>query len=185
VKPVAKWLASLCARILVFPAACIAGFGKRQEGYTLCAQALAQSPGIIGSYLRVAFYRYTLEGVGPDCRISIGSYFAHPAASLGPRVGIGSYCVLGSVDIGEGTQLASHVQILSGMKQHLRDSSGNLTDEGRVFKRISIGPQCWIGSGAIIGADVGAKATVGAGAVVTQEVPPGVTVTGNPARKKE
>jgi UDP-2-acetamido-3-amino-2,3-dideoxy-glucuronate N-acetyltransferase len=41
-----------------------------------------------------------------------------------------------------------------------------------------------IGSGAVImaGIRVGADALVGAGAVVTHDVPPGVIVTGNPAR---
>jgi acetyltransferase-like isoleucine patch superfamily enzyme len=74
------------------------------------------------------------------------------------------------------------VQILSGTRQHSRDDSGRLTDQGRVFRRISIGPHCWIGAGAIISADVGAKTTIGPGSVVTSDLPSGSTVSGNPAR---
>jgi acetyltransferase-like isoleucine patch superfamily enzyme len=123
-----------------------------------------------------------LDGVGKDCHIGFGSYFAHAKASMGDDVGMGAYCVLGQVDIGEGTLLASHVQILSGSRQHKRDESGKLTDEGRMFRRIKVGTQCWIGAGAIITADLGDGATVGPGSVVAQNVPAGATVSGNPAR---
>ena len=135
-----------------------------------------------GSYLRVAYYGFALEGVGPGCHIALGSFFAHAEASLGPRVGIGPFCVLGKVDIGEGTQLASHVQILSGSKQHTRDEAGRLVDEGRSFRRILIGEHCWIGSGAIVLADVGEKSTIGAGAVVRHPLGPFVKASGNPAQ---
>jgi virginiamycin A acetyltransferase len=182
VRSFAKRLFTIAARILVFPAACLAGFGRWHELYLFFAHTLAIVPGIVGSYLRVAYYRFTLDRAGPDCHMAFGSYFAHSSSSLGARVGIGSYCVLGQVDIGQGTLLASHVQVLSGSRQHMRDDVGNLTDEGRRFRRISIGPQCWIGAGAIIMADVGAKANVAPGSVVSQDVPQGASISGNPAR---
>lgn len=49
---------------------------------------------------------------------------------------------------------------------------------------IRIGDRAYIGSGAVIRQNlmIGAGATVGMGAVVTKDVPPGVTVVGNPAR---
>ncbi len=143
---------------------------------------MALVPGILGSYLRVAYYGFTLSQVGRDCHIGFGSFFAHSRASLGDKVGIGAYCVLGQCDIGEGTLLASHVQILSGSRQHRRDERGRLTDEGRSFQRVAIGAQCWIGAGAIVTADLGEGVTVGPGSVVSQNVPPGATVSGNPAR---
>jgi virginiamycin A acetyltransferase len=181
-KSLLKQLALLIARILVLPHACLAGFGRWHELYLFCAQIMAGVPGIVGSYLRVAYYKWTLESVGKDCHIGLGSYFAHAQASMGDDVGMGAYCVLGQVDLGAGTLLASHVQILSGSRQHKRDESGKLTDEGRTFRRIKVGTQCWIGAGAIITADLGDGATVGPGSVVSQNVPPGATVSGNPAR---
>lgn len=49
---------------------------------------------------------------------------------------------------------------------------------------IRIGDGAYIGSGAVIRQNltIGAGAVVGMGAVVTKDVPPGVTVVGNPAR---
>lgn len=49
---------------------------------------------------------------------------------------------------------------------------------------VTIGDHAYIGSGAILrqGVSVGSGATVGMGAIVTKDVPPGVTVIGNPAR---
>jgi acetyltransferase-like isoleucine patch superfamily enzyme len=181
-KSLAKQLAVLIARILVFPAACLSGFGRWRELFAFFSQSMATVPGIPGSYLRVAYYRWTLDAVGRDCHIGFGSYFAHPQASMGNDVGMGAYCVLGQVDLGDGTLLASHVQILSGSRQHKRAESGKLTDEGRTFRRIKIGTQCWIGAGAIIAADLSDGATVGPGSVVSQNVPAGGTVSGNPAR---
>ncbi len=181
----AKHVATVAARILMFPAACVAGFGRWREPYLFFAQVAAILPGLPGSYLRVAYYSFTLDGVGRNCHVGFGSYFAHSSASFGDRVGIGAYCVLGQVDIGEGTQVSSHVQILSGSRQHRRDECGRLTDEGRLFRRITVGAHCWIGAGAIVMADLGEGATIGSGSVVSRDVPQGATVRGNPARDAE
>lgn len=54
----------------------------------------------------------------------------------------------------------------------------------KVNGNVIIGDHAYIGSGAIIrqGLTIGAGAVVGMGAVVTRDVPPGVTVVGNPAK---
>ena len=81
------------------------------------------------------------------------------------------------------TQIASNVHVLSGGHQHTRDELGNITgsEEGS-FDEITIGPNCWIGTSAIVMADVGEGSTIGAGSVVTKEIPPKVVAVGNPAR---
>ena len=52
---------------------------------------------------------------------------------------------------------------------------------------VYIRKQAFIGTGAIIlpGVEIGENAVVGAGAVVTKDIPPNVTVVGNPARELE
>lgn len=54
----------------------------------------------------------------------------------------------------------------------------------KVNGAVTIGDHAYIGAGAVIrqGLRIGAGAVVGMGAVVTRDVPPGVTVVGNPAR---
>jgi acetyltransferase-like isoleucine patch superfamily enzyme len=170
------------ARLLVFPLALIAGFGKFEKGFVFGAENLARFPGVIGSYLRIAYYEQTLEHVGSDCRIEIGSFFAHSQSSMGNRVGIGAYCTLGHVSLGDGTLVANNVQVLSGSRQHRRDESGNLSDLGRSFVRITVGKQCWIGAGAVVMADLGDMVTVSPTSVVMVKVRNGTTVVGNPAQ---
>jgi len=178
----AKSLASLMFRAAVLPAALMTGFGRWREPYTFFAHHFAGYSGMLGSYLRIAYYQLTLEKVGAGCHMALGSFFANPQSSMGDRVGVGAYCVLGQVSLGEGTILATGVQIISGSRQHLRDEHGHLTDTGRSFDRIHIGKECWLGAGAIVMADLGDMVTVALGSVVFRDVPSGAVVAGNPAR---
>ena len=85
------------------------------------------------------------------------------------------------VAIGEGAQIGPAVQIYAA--DHPRDPVRRRS--GLEFGRpIRIGPNAWIGGGAIIlpGVTIGDDAVVGAGSVVTRDVPAGATVLGNPAR---
>lgn len=182
VKRVIKKVARAAAVLLVLPAALLAVFGRFHGGFIFFAQALAYVPGLPGSYLRVAFYYLTLERCQLDSHIAVGSYFSHAQASMGARVGVGANCVLGHVDLGDCTQIGPNVQILSGTNQHVRDAQGCLTDEGRTFRRLRVGPHCWIGASSVIMADLGAQVTVGPGSVVARDVPSGATVAGNPSR---
>ena len=53
-----------------------------------------------------------------------------------------------------------------------------------LYKKTSIGKQCFIGARAIIlpGVSIGDHVIVGAGSVVTKDVPPNCIVAGNPAK---
>src|SRR5450631_3800760 len=96
---------------LAFVPALLSVFGRVKSVFTFFAQAYATAPGGVGDYLRGAYYRMTLQEFDLSSRISFGSFFAHPEAKIGQRVYIGSYCILGRVTIGDGTLLASGVQI--------------------------------------------------------------------------
>ena len=57
----------------------------------------------------------------------------------------------------------------------IRDQAGGVT-------AVLIGAGAWIGSAAVVMADVGPDTVVGAGAVVTKPLPDGVVAAGVPAR---
>jgi len=169
--------------LLALPLAAIAGFGRWAEGFRFSAHVCALVPGILGDYLRITFYKLTLRSCSLDSRIEFGSFFSHSGSSVGERVYIGPYCILGICSIGDRTQIASHVQILSGRRQHSRDVSGNIKGaEAGEFEQVQVGADCWIGASCVVMASVGAGTTIGAGAVVVKPVGTGVVAVGNPAR---
>lgn len=110
--------------------------------------------------------------------------------------------IMDGVEIGPGALLSPFVTLTSNIKIG-RCFHGNLysyvehdcvigdyvtfAPGVRCNGNVTIGAHAYVGSGAVIrqGISIGANATVGMGAVVTKDVPPGVTVIGNPARNME
>ena len=181
-KAVLKGVARGFAVVAVFPCALLSGFGRLHPVFQFFSEGLSLFPGLPGSYLRVAYYKMTLRRFSFSNYVGLGSFFAHAEASVGQHVGIGAYCILGYVDIGDHALIADRVQILSGRRQHRRDANGNLTDEGRRFSEISIGAQCWIGAASIVMASVGRGATVMPGSVITFRIPEGAVAGSDPAK---
>ena len=168
---------------LAFPAALLSGFGRVEAIYRFWAHSCALVPGLPGDYLRIAYYRLTLEECSLESRIEFGSFFVHPRSRLARGVYIGCYCMLGHTSIGERTQIASGVQVLSGSQQHPRDAEGRIMGaEHGIFEMIPIGADCWIGAGAILLAGLGQGSTLGAGSVVVSPIPEGSVAVGSPAR---
>jgi acetyltransferase-like isoleucine patch superfamily enzyme len=148
--------------------------------FQLSSQLLAVVPGFPGRYLRGAYYYGTLESCSWETHIGFGSLFTHRGATVGPRVSMGAYCVIGHARIGEEARIGSRVSIPSGKRQHL-DDEGRLAAVTR-FEHVSIGAKTWVGEGAIIMADVGGRCIVSAGSIVTKEIPSECVAAGNPAR---
>jgi acetyltransferase-like isoleucine patch superfamily enzyme len=183
VKRIAKTGVNLVALAIMFPFAALSGFGRVAGVFQFFAQMAALVPGLPGDYLRVGYYAMTVTKCPLSSRISFGSFFAQSAVTLERAVYIGAYCVIAKCHIGERTQIASHVQIFGGGRQHARaEDGGILPSDEQAFTPITIGKDCWLGASAIVMADVGAGTTIGAGAVVTRPIPPNVVAVGNPAR---
>lgn len=145
-------------------------------------QALSLIPGTIGQYVRNAFLRHALAECAPSVVVEFGTMFSQAGARLEAGVYIGPMCHIGLVHIERDALIASAVHLPSGPDTHgtsdltipIRDQPGN----PRVVR---IGTGSWIGSGAIVMADVGAHSVVAAGAVVTRPLPSLVIAGGVPA----
>ena len=182
-----KALARGAATIVVAPAlisywvrSAVLGRDRALEGST---QALAWVPGILGQYIRRAFLSRVLAGCHRSAVVEFGTIFAQADARLDENAYVGPRCHLGLVHVERNALLAAGVHVPSGGRSHgiddvrvpIRDQQGSPT-------LVRIGAGSWIGSAAVIMADVGRDAIVGAGAVVTRPVPDRVVVAGVPAR---
>jgi acetyltransferase-like isoleucine patch superfamily enzyme len=111
------------------------------------------------------------------------SVFSMPEAEVGDRVYIGRFCSLGFAQVEDEVMLADRVQILSGGREHSRsDAAATMQSQEQVYERVRIGKGAWIGTGAVVMADVGEHSIIGAGAVVNKSVPPYSVAVGVPAR---
>jgi virginiamycin A acetyltransferase len=147
------------------------------------SQMLALFPGLCGSFLRNAFLRRVLQHCHPSAEIGFGTLFSQTGASIGENVYIGPRCHLGLVTIEADVLIAAGVHIPSGSKTHyFSDRSLPIKDQGGERQRVTIGAGAWIGSAAIVLADVGPGTVVGAGSVVTKSLPANVVAVGVPAK---
>jgi acetyltransferase-like isoleucine patch superfamily enzyme len=183
-KNLIKRLVFFACMLMVAPLIVLAWLEKRlsrsEAVFVTFGQLLALAPGLIGTYLRAAYYFGTLDTCAWEVHLGFGSVLTHRHANLARNVSTGVYCVIGHATIEEGARLASRISIPSGKRQHL-DESGQLSG-GTRYDTVTVGSGTWVGEGAILMADVGRSCIVSAGAVVTTKVPDACIVGGNPAK---
>lgn len=127
-----------------------------------------------------------LGGIGTDTVIRppfLCDYGPHITIGAGTFVNFGAMMLdCAPITIGDACQLATGVQLLT--PDHPRDAQRRRDGWERALP-ITLGDNVWLGGGVIVGPGVtiGDDAIVGAGAVVVNDVPPGATVVGVPARK--
>lgn len=111
-------------------------------------------------WVRVRYYRFMGVAIGKNCFISAGAHID----VVGGKVTIGNH-----VSIAGGSYILSHAAL-----RRREGTSKETTIEDNVL--------IFVNSVVMPGITLGKNSIVGAGAVVTQDVPPNVTVMGNPAR---
>ena len=149
----------------------------------LSSQAWALVPGLAGQYLRRAFLCRTLRGCSRHAMIEFGTLFSSAAAEIGERAYIGPRCHIGWAIIERDVLVAAGAHIPSGARTHgTSDVTVPIRDQAVEKHPVRIGAGAWIGSGAIVMADVGRDAVIGAGAVVTRAIPDRAVAGGVPAR---
>ncbi len=157
----------------------ILGRDRALEGST---QLLALLPGIWGQYLRQAFLARAIAHCAPTATISFGTIFSKAGARIDDRAYVGPGGFLGLVHIERDVLIGSGVHITSGRQTHgTGDVTKPIREQEGEATLVRIGAGAWIGSAAVIMADVGANSVVGAGAVVTKPVPEAVIAAGVPA----
>jgi virginiamycin A acetyltransferase len=157
--------------------------GSSQAIFQLWTHVFALLPGPPGVFLRRAFYRWTLDHCAEEVVIEFGAVFTRRSARVERGVYVGPYALVGSAWLREDTLIGSRASLLSGGQQHELLPSGKWSGtKASNLVRIEIGPDAWVGEGAILMANVGRQCMVSAGAVVSTAVRDGIMVGGNPAR---
>jgi len=147
------------------------------------SQWVAMLPGLSGQFLRRAFLQWAIAHCHPSALVCFGTIFSKADAWVGENVYIGPYCSFGSVRLEKDALIATAVQIPSGARMHgIDDPTKPIREQPGVWECVTIGEGCWIGSGAIVMANVGAGSVIAAGAVVTKPIPDMMIAGGIPAK---
>jgi acetyltransferase-like isoleucine patch superfamily enzyme len=171
---VAPALLSFAVRRMIF------GGDRALEG---SSQALALFPGLLGDYLRRAFYALALGHCSRSATIQFGTLFSQAGARLDERVYVGPRCHLGLVHLERDVLLGAAVHVPSGGATHgIDDPDRPIREQPGARSMVTIGEGTWIGSAAIVMADVGRHCVIGAGSVVTHPIPDYTVAAGVPAR---
>jgi acetyltransferase-like isoleucine patch superfamily enzyme len=186
-KSVLKGIANFVALGLVFPLfmlywafKTLFGADKVFQGWS---QAVSLWPGLIGVYLRRAFYRCVLRECGPGSWIGFGTIISHSTARIGTKVYVGPFCSLGDVTLEEDVLLGSHISIMNGSSQHGTDRIDiPIREQPGSWPHITIGRNTWIGDRAIVMANIGMNCVIGAGSLVTKPIPDFAVAVGVPAK---
>jgi virginiamycin A acetyltransferase len=158
----------------------IFGRDRALEGST---QTLSLVPGIVGQVFRRAFLTQILDQCHPDSVVEFGTIFSKAGTRIEENVYIGPRCHIGLAHLERDVLIAAGVHIPSGPMTHgTADPNQPIQDQPGIRQQIRIGAGTWIGSGAVIMAEVGRDSVIGAGAVVTKPVPDRVLAAGVPAR---
>jgi acetyltransferase-like isoleucine patch superfamily enzyme len=186
-REILKALARLAAHVLVSPwllsfwlKATVVGKDRALHG---SSESLSLLPGLPGQYLRRAFLSHVLRHCHPSASIGFGTLFSKAGASIGAKVYIGPRCHIGLAALEDDVLLAAGVHVTSGAQTHgFAELGGPIREQEGAARLVRIGAGSWIGSAAVVMADVGRDTVVGAGAVVTNALPDRVVAAGVPAR---
>ena len=171
---VLPWCASFSVRARVF---------GRDQALMASTQTLGMLPGLTGQYLRRAFLQHAIASCHHSVVIEWGTTVSRAGTRLDQGVYIGPSCHLGLVHVERDVLIAAGVHVPSGAATHgIDDASVPIRDQPGRERLIRIGAGSWIGSAAVVMANVGEQTVVGAGAVVTRALPSGVVAAGVPAR---
>jgi acetyltransferase-like isoleucine patch superfamily enzyme len=137
----------------------------------------------MGVYLRGAFLAVVLEHFDRSASVHFGTLFSQTRARIDANVYVGPRCHLGLVHLESDVLLAAGVHVPSGANTHGTDDIDTpIREQAGSRTRVRIGAGTWVGSAAVVLADVGRHSVIAAGAVVTRPVDDFVVAGGVPAK---
>lgn len=182
-KAIARALATVAVAPLLLSYLLRSVIMGRDRALESSTETLSLVPGLVGQYMRRAFLARTLEHCGPNTVIGFGTLFSQAGARIDDYAYIGPRCHIGLAHIEKDVLLAAGVHVPSGAHIHgAADPDVPIREQPGAPVRVTIGAGSWIGSNAVVLADVGRGTIVGAGAVVTRTLPDFVVAGGIPAR---
>ena len=158
--------------------------GRQNAVFQTIIQIVCWLPGGVGAHVRVMLLRW----MGCQCsddgvHIKMGTLFDDSRVEIGSHVLVGTFCNIGWARIEDYVMLASGVHVMCGRKAHFYDRTDiPIALQGGSNTQVRVGYGTWVGSKAIIMADVGEECVIGAGAVVTKPIPSWSIAAGVPAR---
>lgn len=184
VKKIVRHLCRLILRGFISPLAAWWFISKRKHSdFQAIIQTVCWLPGGVGTRVRVMLLRWMGCQCSDRIAIEIGTLFYDPRVEIGEHVLVGSFCNVGWARIEDYVMLASGVYVMCGRKAHFYERTDiPIALQGGSNSQVRVGYGTWVGSRAIIMADVGEECVIAAGAVVTKPVPAWSIAAGVPAR---
>ena len=169
--------------IVIFPILILCLLFEKVTDYVHVSGFISKIPFKTGIILRNYFYRLTLNKCGKNVKIAYGSIISYKDTILGENVYIGTYNILGTIEIKDNVIIAQGCHFVSGRHNH---GSGRLdipiTEQENFRERITVGPDVWFGANCTTAANVGKGCIIGAGSVVINDIPDWSVAVGNPAK---
>jgi acetyltransferase-like isoleucine patch superfamily enzyme len=182
---IVKTFAAVLALAICWPFIFLGLFADTIGRYSEASIIVSKIPFYLGEYIRLYYYKCTLEGVGREVVFKYGSFCQYRKANIGNRVLIGYYSVLGEITTGDDILVGGFVNFLSGTKQHSFSYPNIPINRQNALgrQRIYIGSNLWIGSNSVIAADIGDHCIIGTGSVLLKPAESNAIYSGNPAQK--
>lgn len=154
------------------------------SAFTAPSQLLSYLPGYFGIMLRRVWYQTTLRRCGRNLTVDWLAVIRTRETEIGDRCTFGVSNWISWARIGNDVMTGSHVVFVSGARQHgFEDTSRPIRQQHGHKQQLLIGDDVWIGTQAVIMADISPGTVIGAGSIVTKTFEPKVVIAGNPARK--
>ena len=154
-------------RLLVAPL--ILAWRLRVISYPTAGQILSLIPGDVGMLIRRGWYSTTLASCGERLTVEFGTVLQAPDSIIGNDCYFAELIRVGRVSMGHDCMASDGVQILSGMNHYGTERSDvPMRVQPGLHPQVNIGDDVWLGTSAVVGADVAAHSVVAAGAVVTR-----------------